>query len=62
MFLFNGDIKTTHYAQDCSNVKKHFDLANKLTKAIDLAFVENEIVWNDDLTLINCSTDFKLYF
>lgn len=62
VFLFNGDIKTKHYAQDCPNVKKHFDLANKLTKAIDLAFVEKEIVWNDDFTLINYSSDFKLYF
>lgn len=62
VFLFNGDIKTKHYAQDCPNVKDHFIVANKLTKAIDLAFVEKDIVWNDDFTLINYSSDFKLYF
>ncbi len=62
VFLFNGAIKTTHYAQDCPNVKKHFHLANRLTKAIDLAFAEKDIVWNDDSSLINCSSDFKLYF
>ena len=61
VFLFNGDIKTTHYAQDCPNVKDHFTLANQLTKAIDLAFAEKLIVWNDDYTLINCSSDFKLF-
>lgn len=61
VFLFNGDIKTTHYAQDCPNVKDHFTLANRLTKAIDSAFVEKDIVWNDDFTLINCSSDLKLF-
>ena len=61
VFLFNGDIKTTRYAQDCQNVKEHFNLANRLTKAIDLAFVEKDIVWNDDFTLINCSSDLKLF-
>lgn len=61
VFLFNGDIKTTRYAQDCPNVKNHFTLANKLTKAIDLAFAEKHIVWIDDDTLINCSSDFKLF-
>lgn len=61
VFLFNGDIKTTKYAQDCPNVKNHFTLANQLTKAIDTAFVEKDIVWNDDFTLINCPTDFKLF-
>ena len=61
VFLFNGDIKTTKYAQDCPNVKNHFIVANQLTKAIDLAFVEKLIVWNDNFTLINCSSDFKLF-
>lgn len=61
VFLFNGDIKTTHYAQDCPNVKNHFTLANQLTKAIDRAFEEKDIVWNDDFSLINFSSDFKLF-
>ncbi len=61
VFLFNGDIKTAKYAQDCPNVKNHFTLANQLTKAIDQAFAERQIVWNDDFTLINCSTDLKIF-
>lgn len=61
-FLFNGDIKTSQYAQDCPNVKKHFKLANQLTKAIDKAFADKDIVWNDDFTAINCEDDFKLQF
>lgn len=61
VILFNGDIKTTQYAQDCPNVKKHFKLANLLTKAIDNAFIEKDIVWNDDHTEINFDEDFKLY-
>lgn len=44
VFLFNGDVKTKNKAQDCPNVKPHFKLANRLTKAIDNAFHEKEIV------------------
>jgi hypothetical protein len=62
VFFFNGAIKTTHYAQDCSQVKEHFLLANHLTKAINQAFAEKEIVWNSDFTLVHYSTDFKLFF
>lgn len=60
VFLFNGDIKTTKYAQDCPNVKTHFKLANQLTKSIDNAFINKDIVWNDDFTQIECEEDFKL--
>lgn len=62
VFLFNGDIKTKRTAQECPNVRPHFKLANKLTKAIDEAFKDDEIVWNDDCTLINYNEDFKIYF
>lgn len=62
VFLFDGDIKTSQYAQECPNVKKHFKLANQLTKAIDKAFRDGEIVWNDDYTEIDCENDFKLQF
>lgn len=62
VILFGGDIKTTKYPQDCPNVKPHFKLANRLTKAIDKAFVDKEIIWNDDLTFIDCADDFKLQF
>lgn len=62
VFLFSGDIKTKRKAQDCPNVNSHFNLANALTKAIDNAFRERDIVWNDDCTLISCSEDFLLYY
>lgn len=62
VFLFNGDIKTEQKAQNCPNVKTHFKLANQLTKAIDKAFIEKEIVWNDDCTQINYNEDLKIYF
>jgi hypothetical protein len=62
VFLFNGDIKTAQYAQDCPNVKTHFKLANQLTKAIDKAFKEKDIIWKDDFTEIDCDDDFKLQF
>lgn len=62
VFLFNGDIKTKRKAQDCPKVKPHFKLANRLTKAIDKAFIDRDIVWNEDCTQINCKEDFKIYF
>lgn len=62
VFLFNGDIKTKNKAQDCPNVKPHFKLANRLTKAIDKAFSEREIVWNDDYTQIIYNEDLEIYF
>lgn len=62
VFLFNGDIKTAKQAQDCPNVKKHFKLANQLTKAINSAFINKEILWNDDFTTITCEDDFTLQF
>lgn len=61
VFLFNGDIKTTHYPQDCPNVKSHFKRANQLTKAIDTAFREKEIQWIENDTLISFKNDFKLF-
>jgi hypothetical protein len=62
VFLFSGDIKTTKMAQDCPNVKKHFKLANQLTKIIDNAFANKDIIWNDDYTAIYCEDVFKLQF
>ncbi len=61
VILFNGDIKTTQYPQDCPNVKLHFKQANQLTKAIDAAFREKEIRWIEDGTLISFDNDFKLF-
>lgn len=62
VFLFNGAIKTTKYAQDCPNVRQHFKLANQLSKSIDNAFINKEIVWNVDFTQIDFEKDFKLYY
>jgi len=62
VFLYSGGLKTTQKAQDCPNVKKHFILANQLTKAIDTAIKDSDIVWNEDYTLIECNEDFKLYY
>lgn len=62
VFLFSGDIKTTKKAQHCPNVKDHFKLANQITKAIDNAFIDKDITWNDDYTQIECNEDFKIYF
>jgi hypothetical protein len=62
VFLFNGDIKTQKYPQECPNVKEHFKLANQLTKVIDKAFIEKDIVWNDNATEINFEADFKLEY
>lgn len=62
VFLFNGDIKTKGKAQDCPNVKPHFKLANRLTKALDNAFRENDILWNEDCTSITYNEDLKINF
>jgi hypothetical protein len=62
VFLFNGDIKTERKAQNCPNVKSHFKLANRLTKAIDDAFREGGIVWNEDCTEISYNKDLKIDF
>lgn len=35
VILFNGGIKTTNKAQNCPNVKWHFETANKLAHQID---------------------------
>lgn len=62
VFLFNGDIKTDNIAQNCPNVKPHFKLANILTKAIDEAFRDGDIAWNENCTEISYNEDFKIYF
>ncbi len=62
VFLFSGDLKTTKKAQDCPNVKPHFELANALTKAIDQAFRDKDIRWIEEDTLITCDEDFNLEY
>ncbi|RLD63418.1 MAG: hypothetical protein DRI95_11730 [Bacteroidetes bacterium] len=60
VFLFNGDIKTQLKAQDCPNVKQHFKTANKITKALENAFVSREIEWNEEYDGILFDEDLKI--
>lgn len=57
VFLFDGGIKTTEYAQDCPNVRKHFEMANNLVSCLDDLFVNKEISWNTDFTDIEFTED-----
>ena len=60
VFLFNGDIKTKQYPQDCGNVREHFKIANLLSKLLDQAFINKDIEWNEDWTDIIVDDDFVL--
>lgn len=60
VFLFNGDIKTKRYAQDCDNVKKHFKTANLISKLIDEAIINKDIRWNSDWSNIIVDDSFIL--
>lgn len=62
VFLFGGDLKTKNKAQECTNVKDHFNLANQITKAIDSAFKDKEIRWSQDYKTILVDKDFELEF
>lgn len=62
VLLFNGGIKTTVKAQDCPNVGRPFNLANRLALAIDTALRTNEIEWSEDQDDILFEEDYKLYF
>ena len=60
VFLFNGDVKTAHKAQDCDNVRPHFKTANLLSNLLEKAFINKEIQWNEDWTDIMVDDDFIL--
>lgn len=62
VFLFNGDLKTAQKAQDCPNVNKHFKLANQITKALDEAFKQGEIKWNETQSDIVFDSDLTIHF
>ena len=62
VFLFNGGLKTTKYAQDCPNVAPCFHLANQLTAALQKALEEKEIRWNEDFTQIDYDSDFEIQY
>jgi len=44
VILLNGARKTAQKVQDCPNCYKHFQMANKIAKAIDKAISEKEVV------------------
>ena len=62
VFLFGGDLKTTEKAQNCPNVKHHFELANALTASIENAFKEKDIEWIEDDSLISWNEDLTIHF
>ena len=43
VILFNGGVKTAATAQECPDVKPHFERANRLAQAIDEAIKRNDI-------------------
>lgn len=60
VFLFSGGIKTTARAQDCSNVRGHFKLANTLARKVDDAFKDGDIRWKDGGMDIEFDDDVEL--
>lgn len=59
VILFNGDLKTEQKAQLCPNVKRHFDLANKLCTQIDELIKEGLIVLDPESNRLVYEKDFK---
>ena len=55
--LFSGGIKTHRYAQNCPNVKFHFELAQKLSKSITDGIVNKTIVIPEDQNEILIDND-----
>lgn len=60
VFLFNGDVKTKQYPQECDNVRPHFKIANQLSNILDQAILDKDIKWNEDGTDIIVEDDFIL--
>lgn len=60
VILFSGAQKTALKSQDCEQVKPHFLLANKLSKAIHTAIVEKLIVITDNG--LDFSNNFELEY
>lgn len=60
VFLFNGDIKTKQFPQDCENVREHFKLANTLSALLNQALVNKDIQWNSDWSDIIVDDEFIL--
>jgi hypothetical protein len=62
VILYSGDLKTADKAQDCINVRAHFLLANKLTRALENSIKENEVYWNEDCTDIIFDSDLEIAY
>ncbi|MBF4491256.1 hypothetical protein IR010_01800 [Flavobacterium sp. MR2016-29] len=62
VFLFNGDLKTAIKAQECENVRDHFKLANQITAALDEAFKQKNIKWNETFTDIEFLSNLIINF
>ncbi len=62
VFLFSGAIKSkeARRAQDCDNVRPHFVLANKLTKAIEKALISRDITIHPHTGRLVFDADFTL--
>lgn len=53
LVLLNGDIKTQHKPLNCPNVKKHFENAVKIARALDMLLNDGEISFVRDHSLTN---------
>ena len=62
VILYGGAIKTADKAQDCPQVKGHFNLANILSRLIDQSFADDDIEWSDDYQDILYNEDFKINY
>lgn len=60
VILYNGGVKTQNRAQDCPNVRKYFDEANRLTSKIDELIREGDIKWNKDHTDITFNPETEI--
>lgn len=60
VILFNGAIKTAETAQECDNVRPHFEMANRLSKAIHQAKIEGEITINETTERLEFDDDFEM--
>lgn len=58
--LFSGGIKTHRYAQNCPNVKFHFELAQKLSKTITDNIVQRMIIIPENQSEILIDQDLEL--
>lgn len=49
VILFNGGFKTTQSAQECPNVSRHFQMANRMSSIIQKMLVEKELLSDEQI-------------